>query len=145
MGYALRTINLHKLFEPYNRHACLHDSYINAIEVDYLARTVSLKCEICCGDPDGVDPRELYLPATLRFTNFCYFGLQPTDPEVHAEFYRLDIVSYGSWDEKFASLTGLKPPKSLPQETCAFFFYIGDGQRYLLIAASDVECNWLAH
>lgn len=142
----MREIELNDLFGTGHPHACLHDSYIDCITLNYVARTAVFDCRICSGNPNAKpdDPtREVWPPGRFTFTGLLFFAAQVPATSYCYEDEPLDVTNCEPWTPEIGERAGLMIPPDLPEEAFALLLYVNNWNRSLLIAATGVEFVWI--
>ena len=121
-----------------------HDSTIERIEIDYLARTAKLQVQVSTGDPDATDPelRESKKLGRLLISGLLFLVIDPPD-----ESYPYQTAN-GLWVSEREFTPGELPgtsalPKNLPPNTFAHLFFVQEWNSCIYLAASHAEFEWL--
>jgi hypothetical protein len=74
-----KSLSLHDVLDKGEPHATFHDAAIESITVDYLARRLVAKVNLCVGNPDDVDAsaRERRRVGTLTVEGITLWALEP--------------------------------------------------------------------
>lgn len=140
----VKDFDIYSLLGDRHPHACLHDSPIQQINVDYLRREVVIACLLAVSDPDDNQPDETYARGQFTFTGMKYFVAEaPHDKYGYDDPKGLDIAAEGSLSleemiEKYPTL-----PRDLDDDVFVYFFYATTGNTFIFIAANDAHFIWL--
>jgi hypothetical protein len=136
-------MKLDELFDQRFPHACFHDAEIEKISLDYARLEAVFECAICVGDPEApeVESREVRQRGRLIFTGLLYSVIEPPDDSYpFREAGSLWLSDHGPAGREQVSSTRL--PQPLPEGAIAHWFFIGDWNAFIHIAAEAARFEW---
>lgn len=135
-------LHIESLFGATYPHASFHDSKINKIAVDFLAREARFDCLIFVGDPDDrvSQPREAL--GALTFTGLLYISVEPPYSTYSFEEDALEISSDGPVETTDFKAHMPKLPEPLPEDAFTHCFYINNWNSFMFVAATGATFQW---
>ena len=140
----MRTFDIHDLLDNRYPHACLHDSPIQQINVDYIQRDVAITCLLAVSNPDEDTPHETYAHGLLTFTGMKYFVVEaPDENYCYDDSKGLDIAAEGSLSSEEMIVKYPNLPRDLEDDDFVYYFYATNCNSMIFIAANDAHFIWL--
>lgn len=121
-----------------------HDSQLLSFAVDHERNTAVLKFNIDISDSDG-DGTFLYRKAEISFASLLYFAVEPPSVDFANEYGDGPNVQDICSDSSDFSLLKHEPklPKLLPDGYFAHWFYAGNDNNFIYLAAKNADLRWL--
>ena len=135
-------LNIESLFGDKYPHASFHDSTINKISIDFLAREVRFKCVVDIGDPEDIDPEPEQAHGVLTLTGLLYIAVEPPYSNYPYEEDGLEISYDGSVAATDFKAPIPKLPESLPANAFAHCFFINNWNSFMFVAATGAKFEW---
>jgi hypothetical protein len=107
-----------------------HDSYITALHVNYVQRTVEMDMKIWVSDQEEDDP-DLYQPFKLSISGLIYFVIEPPG-DLYLDTSEPWLVAGGSSE---VATSPSRLPKPLPAGAFTYWFFVNNWNSYIHIAA----------
>lgn len=135
-------LNIESLFGDSHPQASFHDSTINKISVDFLAREAKFECIIFVVGPDDRDAQPREASGVLTLTGLLYIAVEPPFPNYPYEEDGLEISYDGPVETTDFKAPTPNLPESLPDDAFAHCFFINNWNSFMFVAATGAYFEW---
>jgi hypothetical protein len=136
---------LDALLAGMNHHATFHDASLLALRVDYAARTLSARLDLCVGDPDAGsrEEREVRRAGVLELTGLLYWVQEPPGDGPAGGGTRLPRLTADGPLADAPTGTGKRLAGELPAGAWSCYMYFSDTNSFAYCAAGSASFRWL--
>ena len=135
-------MTLDELLGSTEPHGTFHDAGLVDLHVDYAARTLAARFELCVGDPDGLTEadRERYRGGRLELQGLLFWAIEPpADPSPGSEPWLKDDGLLAECPTE----AGRRLAATVPADAVAWWLYFSDLNAFAYCAAQRATFQWL--
>ena len=121
-----------------------HDAFLEKLTLNYLSNSAELDLELWVGDPDTKteEEREATRKARLYLNDLLYFVIEPPYPGYKYTKDRGVGLDAGDAMED-SNPKAPKPQGDLPDGAFAYWFFAGDWNAFIHVAALSARLDWV--
>jgi hypothetical protein len=128
-----------------NHHATFHDASLLALRVDYAARTLSARLDLCVGDPGAAsrEEREARRVGVLELTGLLRWVQEPPGEGSPGGGTRPPCLTADGPLADAPTATGKRLAGELPAGAWSCYMYFSDTSSFAYCAAGRAAFRWL--
>lgn len=135
-------LNIEALFGESYPHASFHDSTINKISIDFLAREARFDCTIFVGNPDDREALPREASGVLTLTGLLYIAVEPPFRSYPYEEPGLWISYDGPVESTDFKAAKPNLPELITDDAFAHCFFINNWNSYMFVSATGADFEW---